>query len=93
MFVVGQKVVRIGGANVPGVSNPPFNTPLTVSWVGIYEGTEEEIIDLVECPSPANLPNWDRGYYSVYFRPVVDKKTDIAIFTKMLNPNNQRVDA
>ena len=37
--------------------------------------------------------NDDDGYHSAGFRPVIDRKTDISIFTDMLIGNKQPVDA
>lgn len=33
------------------------------------------------------------GFASARFRPVVERKTDISIFTAMLNPSDKRVEA
>ena len=35
----------------------------------------------------------DFGFRAARFRPVVERNTDISIFTKMLNPSKQTVDA
>lgn len=35
----------------------------------------------------------DRAYHAYRFRPIVERKTDISIFTQMLNPSKQGVDA
>jgi hypothetical protein len=85
-FHVGQKVERIGGvAEHP--NPPPFHTPLTVSWVGVvyWRGRAYEGIDLQEFPSST------AGYCAAYFRPVVERKTDISVFTKILE--RESVDA
>jgi hypothetical protein len=85
-FHVGQKVERIGGVSThPGA--PPFKTPLTVCWVGVvhWRGQTYEGIDLSEFPSAT------AGYCALYFRPVVERKTDISVFTKILE--RESVDA
>lgn len=43
---------------------------------------------------PAALIMWGHdGYAASRFRPVVERKTDISIFTAMLNPSHNRVEA
>lgn len=87
-FYVGQKVecidarpnrygliLSIKKGAIYTVSN------VMISWSG-------EGIDLLECPvpvTPRNLP----GYYAWRFRAVVERKTDISIFTDMLLPTHQ----
>lgn len=43
----------------------------------------------------AGAPSWHptKGYRSSRFRPVVERKTDISVFTAMLNPSQVTVDA
>ena len=90
-FYVGQKVVRFSGTcQFRQIVAPPIKEIITVSWVGLCCG--EETIDILEYPSPAS-GTWRRGYYAKYFRPVTERKTDISIFTAMLTPNRQSVDA
>lgn len=88
MFYVGQKVVRIGGSDSRKSPSPPVGEIVTVSWTAEYLG--REVIDLVEYPSPAEPSHWRRGYYAMYFRPAVERKTSIEIFTRMLNPSKER---
>lgn len=90
-FKVGDEVVYVGGLCVLlGEPEPERDRVYTVSWVGIYGDTP--FLDLVERPSPANV-FFDRGYCQFAFRPAVKRKTDISIFTSMLTPNKQKVDA
>ena len=89
-FYVGQKVECIDNSNsVPGLPCPPLKTPLTVSYVYLH-WSGEEAIDLVEVPNPAGR-GFDRGYNAFYFRPIVERKTDISVFTKMLDRENKRM--
>lgn len=94
MFIVGQKVVCVEGEVDPDWHGavPRIGTVYTVSWTGVSEGWDVEIIDLVELPSPAEK-EFERGYQASCFRPVVERKTDISIFTAMLTPSQVTVDA
>lgn len=88
-FHVGQKVVC--------VDDKPFNGGLD----GLIAGNIYTIRGFGECmsgplgirlvellrPKPAN----DMPYLARRFRPIIERKTDISIFTAMLTPN--RVDA
>jgi hypothetical protein len=79
-FHVGQKVVCI---NASGFEDRLMEGAIyTVSDVGVdfgelYLGLEETI-----AVSPGPL-HW----LATRFRPVVDRKSDISIFTSMLNPS------
>lgn len=82
MFKVGQRVVCVNSS----IRGPQFyhTTPLTEGRVYIvsrdtflnYLGNEA--IELV------GMDNRPLGYRSIRFRPVVDRKTDISIFTEIL---------
>lgn len=59
----------------------------------IYVAHDGEVmVELVEFPSP-ETEDWYAGFVAKDFRPLVQRKTDISIFTRMLNPSKQRVDA
>ena len=85
-FHVGQKVVCVD------VGEP--NEHLRVGAVYTVAGgggnwLREPSIFLVETKHPlSGLPFWSRR-----FRPIVERKTDISIFTKMLTPKKIGVDA
>jgi hypothetical protein len=86
-FRVGQKVARIGGHTI-SPDAPPIDVVCTVSWVGrsIYD---EEAINLVEFP--ANTQCFYEPYYRArFFRPITEKKTDISVFTRILDKVNGR---
>jgi hypothetical protein len=93
-FRIGQKVVCIKDTPYPADAPPPHpmaGTIATVSWIGLHKGFEDEpAIDLVEFPSP-ETDRYHRGYAASNWRPLVERKTDISIFTKMLNPNQEAV--
>lgn len=85
MFHVGQKVVRFGGMPVrdDGVAPPPIGTVCTVANVYFVPFYCESAIELVEYPAP-ETPEWFAGFAAMYFRPAVEKKTDITVFEDIL---------
>ncbi len=91
-FSVGQKVVCVDAGPFRGASVP---TPLVLNRVYTVAG-----FDLFECLILAEQPGrndagWsaDIGYAPDRFRPVVERKTDISIFTAMLTGKKQKVPA
>jgi hypothetical protein len=106
MFYVGQKVVCIeitfaGSHSLAmqrvrkyGINLPTVRDVYTVSRLGEEKGMP--VVHLCE------IGNWHLaphiypeppGYPSRWFRPAVERKTDISIFTDMLNPSDERVSA
>lgn len=82
MFHVGQKIARF--REYPSWAKetrvPRMGEPITVSHVGKnWEGVD--YIEVAEYPNVAG----HLGYEASYFRPVVEKKTDISIFTKIVD--------
>lgn len=94
MLRIGQKVTPVAVKSHPDFKgqNPVEGTVYTVSWTGIHPVYGFELIDLVEIPNP-DSEGWYRGYTASFFRPVVERKTDISVFTAMLNPSQVTVDA
>ena len=94
-FRVGQKVARVGGADRNaleyGAPFPKMNEPCTISNIYTDEDGDEHI-ELIEYPSPARA-DFTAGFLSRFFRPVVERKTDISVFLAMLNPSQVTVDA
>ena len=93
MFKVGQKVVRFKGreeaARLYGAPFPRLNEVCTIS--NIYVDCDgDEQLELVEYPSPARQ-GWHAGYLARFFRPVVERKTDISVFTEMLTSKNKEL--
>lgn len=91
MFHVGQKVVCVDASNSPGCTWGPRERPVedaiyTVSEVGISE-IGNPAIKLMELPRDQKEWTWFR---SNRFRPVVERKTDISVFTKILNDVKKR---
>ncbi len=87
-FHVGQKVVCIESEweKVIGPYDPvcpKVGQVLTI--IGMMEMGGETYI---------GFPEWhDHGYHHSGFRPVVERKTDISIFTAMLENSEDRVPA
>lgn len=94
MFHVGQKVEFVGPDDsvLIALAPPPWNkiptpkhkTPYTVANVCI-SSLGEECIELLELPQPGISDLIDPGFISRFFRPIVERKTDISVFTEMLN--------
>lgn len=95
-FHVGQKVVCVYGEIIPHPDDPrgPIKGQVyTISWIGDVHGRSGEYahLDLVEMPF--DEPGWVRGYDIRAFRPIVERSTDISIFTEMLDTTKQKVPA
>ncbi len=90
-FRVGQKVVCVN-------DKPSRFTglPTNVREGGVYTVTKTFLHPRgIPCVllSEIEVPIHHLGYDASRFRPVVERKTDISIFTAMLNPSKQTVDA
>lgn len=92
-FYVGQKVVYVGAIESrlhrlrQWLFPPPGGLPVkgnvyVVSEVFIHE--PDLMIEVAEIKTETSSL-WVRGFRAVSFRPVVERKTDISIFTKMLD--------
>jgi hypothetical protein len=87
MFRIGQKVVCIknkmdnGAPRHPRVDYPEVGGVYTVAaaWTG-KDG--KALLQFDELRSPKKYRKW--GFRASYFRTVVERKTDISIFTAML---------
>ena len=83
-FRVGQKVECIASpVSDSDILAPSVGERFTVIWAAITEG--HEVIDLLEKPYPASN-GYYRGIPARFFRPLVERKTSIEIFTRMLLP-------
>lgn len=96
MFQVGQKVVRVGSKTIGGhtlrVRNftyPKIGEVCTVATINHWPyGT---IVTLREHDNSHlirhehNRSGYEPGFDARAFRPLVERKTDISIFTKMLD--------
>jgi hypothetical protein len=97
-FHVGQKVACLIEASdatrkkFPEAVWPSKNAVYTIRSMFPYMGRTL----LRFCELDNSQSTWggvERGFNSKYFRPIVERKTDISIFTAMLNPSKQGVDA
>ncbi len=92
-FRIGQKVVC--------VAPPPAG-----GWIGCVVGEIYTIRSMQVCPVEKQLGlrlhgitlpicslGGEGAFYATRFRPVVERKTDISIFVKMLHPSTQKVSA
>ena len=102
-FHVGQKVVCVdvdtvspaGGRGWLPSEKPKLNAVYTVIGVRMLL-CNRVVLDLAEIKrDPESMRQWggDAGYGAWRFRPIVSRKTDISIFTAMLNPSQVTVDA
>lgn len=99
-FHIGQKIEYVGGSLslserlqrwIHPYRNPDKGVIYTVVNV-YYCVDDEQVIELLEFPSPAD-GYWDAGFYANAFRPVVERNTDISVFKRMLAPVKVKADA
>ena len=91
MFFVGQKVARTPNTyNVGAHPQPEIGEVVTVSKILFCPCGK--LLQFIEYEWPGNEDIFP-GYNAEAFRPIVEKKTDISIFTKMLNPDKRRINA
>ena len=89
-FRVGQKVVCVNAANIFAPGSAPLVEDAIYTVRSIERRSGGEGVALVEIIGEP----WDGGgfpevmFHTHRFRPVVERKTDISIFTKMLTPSN-----
>lgn len=98
MFYVGQKVVCVDDEFIdPSWEFVPYkptkNKVYTVLKYALerFDTCTDFALWLVELPNPhVDWVNGFReiGFWSARFRPLVEKKTSIELFQKMLLPNN-----
>ena len=85
MFRVGQKVVCIKGGNITHNGFVPVTGGIyTVRgfFRGQYDGSPR--IWLEEYIHPEKIDGIEIGWNATRFRPIVERKTDISIFTEIL---------
>ena len=98
MWFRGQKVICIYGGNWRWRSKSPLpssvklpvqNQMYTIRDIEYFPKNNVSGIRLVEITTPEIMlgVGWrEPCFFSAKFRPVVEKKTDISIFTEMLKP-------
>lgn len=98
-FHVGQKVVCVDAKSKIGRRTPLVRgATYTVRWSGLFanhwtNGVSVPCVRVAEITRPCldDITNEDTPFGSCRFRPVIERKTDISIFTEMLTPKNSRV--
>ena len=58
--------------------------PLQLNYIYEISAVDEHIV---------SVSAFDGFFWCTRFRPIVDRKTDISIFTRMLSPSKQDVEA
>ena len=100
MFRVGQKVVRFSGGPGCVITNnlttsdytfPALGDVVTVRTVNDWpSGTLLTFYEHDNSHLIARLGSrYEPGFKARYFRPLVERKTDISIFTAMLTPKRK----
>ena len=92
MFRVGQKVVCVDASI--RYQNPPWNKPIPLVKGRVYtiRGSENGggVLGVYLFETKSNLPPFpdgsERSFCADRFRPIVERKTDISIFTEMFSP-------
>ncbi len=96
MFRVGQKVVCIdddwGSAPMGGQVQylPTKNDVYTVRAITV-NGNGKVFIRLHEIVNPQTDKHHEAEFWAECFRPVAERKTDISVFRKLLQPNPEGV--
>lgn len=94
-FRVGQKVVCVDACFVEVPNIPTLGAVYTIREIFVNFGCPirggcgvyvEEITNPIH-----QISGMEYGFYSFHFRPIVERKTSIEIFTAMLKPT--KVDA
>jgi hypothetical protein len=108
VFHVGQKVVCVddrchgrylppGFSSVPNLHGLTAGRVYTVRRVGYIAGSDVFSIWLQEIIRPTKLifgiTHDELPFAAARFRPLVERKTDISIFTAMLNSSRKKVPA
>lgn len=97
MFRVGQKVVCVNAglikASAGRVSGLVEGTVYTVRWSGVYTHPEFGTASCIRLHEVVRSCNFylisDMPSRAIRFRPLVERKTDISVFTALLNPTKQ----
>lgn len=91
MFRVGQKVICVDDWQS---KFPPYE-PCPLTRGRIYTVTKSWLYKQrhpVVLVAEIKKPKSHCGFDATRFRPIVDRKTDISIFTEMLKPNTPKVE-
>lgn len=91
MFRVGQKVVYVDDAETgdlriwPGKVTPELNAVYTIREIHWWEGACGFLLEEITNPV-SDVFEAEPGFLARRFRPVVERKTSIEIFQRMLSP-------
>lgn len=93
MFYVGQRVECVESGYAPGYPHDLARVGAVYTVSRVFAAPCGTLaLELVELHQPED-DLWWPGTKAACFRPLVERKTDISIFTRMLTPNKQGVDA
>jgi hypothetical protein len=90
-FRVGQKVVCISEDKTRILRRGRIYTIASIRWIGADETNDPGLGVTVEETPTKEDDEWFAEFRAERFRPIVERKTDISIFTKMLT--GERIDA
>lgn len=89
MFRIGQKVVCVDDTRLAGCdgTGPDVNRWISAGQIYTIRKTTFRKSPLVwlQGVNRACVNFYDSGFHASRFRPVVEKKTDISVFTEILN--------
>jgi hypothetical protein len=88
-FRVGQKVVCVDASGL--TTNRPLSIGAVYTIRELYDDPFNGLGVMLEEIINSMCSTGEYGYRSVRFRPIVERKTDISMFTKMLT--DKRLDA
>lgn len=100
MFRVGQKVAAVA-FEYPDGTKVPQNAPnLKIGNVYTIRDIDQRTVPLYGAPTIrlhevsgniiyTQVGLWECGYHPSCFRPLIERKTDISIFTAMLTPKSE----
>ena len=89
-FHVGQKVVCVD-ASVNGRGDKPALVEGNIYTIAHIVTVNDKVgFNLIEAQIPKPLRIFYPAYRATRFRPVIERKTDISVFTALLNPANHK---
>lgn len=101
-FCVGQKVEFVGAGNYGRLPRkvmvPEKNVIYTIRDLYIDPTSKEVGLHLREItnqpepfvhPAGSGLDGWEMGWLPAEFSPIVEAKTDISVFLRMLHPEKE----
>ncbi len=92
MFRVGQKVVCVDASRLRARAPLKKGAVYTVRWAGQRPTDHEPGIMVEEFSCWHSRHHLEWSFRATRFRPVVDRPTDISIFTRMLTDADEKVE-